>query len=102
VFIYLNVLWRALHKIFKWIKQHLKIKSFWGTSESAVRIQIFTAITAYCMVAIVEHDLQLHRTTYEVLRILSASLLDKTPIKDLFAHEPVYDANDGQLTLNFF
>jgi len=54
------------------------------------------------MIAIVEHDLQLHRTTYEVLRILSASLLDKIPIKDLFAHEPVYDANDGQLTLNFF
>ena len=61
---------------FKWIKQHLKIKSFWGTTESAVRIQIFTAITAYCMVAIVEHDLQLHRSTYEVLRILSVSLLD--------------------------
>ncbi|MCH4147039.1 MAG: IS4 family transposase [Prevotella sp.] len=53
---------------FKWIKQHLKIKSFWGTTESAVRIQIFTAITAYCMVAILEHDLQLHRGTYEVLK----------------------------------
>lgn len=93
--------WRV-ELFFKWIKQHLKIKSFWGTSESAVRIQIFTAIIAYCMVAIVEHDLQLHRSTYEVLRILSASLLDKTPIKDIFAHEPVYNANDGQLTLNFF
>jgi hypothetical protein len=69
---------------FKWIKQHLKIKSFWGTTESAVRIQIFTAITAYCMVAILEHDLQLNRGTYEVLRILSASPLDKTPIKELF------------------
>jgi hypothetical protein len=50
------------------------------------------------MVAIVEHDLKLHRSTYEVLRILSASLLDKTPIKQLFAN----DTGDGQLTLNFF
>ena len=86
---------------FKWIKQHLKIKSFWGTTETAVRIQIYAAITAYCMVAIVEHDLKLHRSTYEVLRILSASLLDKTPIKELFSKEPEYVADDGQLTLNF-
>lgn len=87
---------------FKWIKQHLKIKSFWGTTESAVRIQIFTAITAYCMVAIVEHDLGLHRSTYEVLRILSASLLDKTPIKKLFTNEIADVVDDGQLTLIFF
>ena len=93
--------WRV-ELFFKWIKQHLKIKSFWGTTENAVRIQIFTAITAYCMVAIIEHDLKLHRTTYEVLRILSASLLDKTPIKELFANEPVCDTEDGQLTLNLF
>ncbi len=87
---------------FKWIKQHLKIKSFWGTTESAVRIQIFTAITAYCMVAIVEQELELHRSTYEVLRILSASLLDKTPIKKLFANDTADVVDDGQLTLNFF
>ena len=92
--------WRV-ELFFKWIKQHLKIKSFWGTTETAVRIQIYSAITAYCMVAIVEHDLKLHRSTYEVLRILSASLLDKTPIKELFTKEPEYVANDGQLTLNF-
>ena len=92
--------WRV-ELFFKWIKQHLKIKSFWGTTETAVRIQIFSAITAYCMVAIVEHDLKLHRSTYEVLRILSASLLDKTPIKELFTKEPEYVADDGQLTLNF-
>ena len=86
---------------FKWIKQHLKIKSFWGTTESAVRIQIFTAITAYCMVAIVEHDLQLRRSTYEVLRILSVSLLDKTPIKELFSKNIPDVVDDGQLILNF-
>ena len=92
--------WRV-ELFFKWIKQHLKIKSFWGTTETAVRIQIYSAISAYCMVAIVEHDLKLHRSTYEVLRILSASLLDKTPIKELFTKEPEYVADDGQLTLNF-
>ena len=91
--------WRV--ELFKWIKQHLKIKSFWGTTETAVRIQIYSAITAYCMVAIVEHDLKLHRSTYEVLRILSASLLDKTPIIELFTKEPEYVADDGQLTLNY-
>ena len=92
--------WRV-ELFFKWIKQHLMIKSFWGTTETAVRIQIYSAITAYCMVAIVEHDLKLHRSTYEMLRILSASLLDKTPIKELFTKEPEYVADDGQLTLNF-
>ena len=70
-------------------------------TETAVRIQIYSAITAYCMAAIVEHDLKLHRSTYEVLRILSASLLDKTPIKELFTKEPEYVTDDGQLTLNF-
>ena len=85
----------------KWIKLHLKNKSFWGTTETAVRIQIYSAITAYCMVAIVEHELKLHRNAYEVLRILSVSLLGKTPIKEVFTKEPEYVADDGQLTLNF-
>ena len=69
---------------FKWLKQHLKIKKFWGTTENAVRIQISSAIIAYCLVAIVQHDLQLKRSTYEVLQILSISLMDKTPLVDLF------------------
>lgn len=69
---------------FKWLKQHLKIKKFWGTTENAVRIQISAAIIAYCLVAIVQHDMQLKRSTYEVLQILSISLTDKTPLRDLF------------------
>jgi len=69
---------------FKWLKQHLKIKKFWGTTENAVRIQISAAITAYCLVAIIQHDMQLQRSTYEVLQILSISLTDKTPLKNLF------------------
>ena len=69
---------------FKWLKQHLKIKKFWGTTENAVRIQISAANTAYCLVAIVQHDMQLKRSTYEVLQILSISLTDKTPLRELF------------------
>lgn len=69
---------------FKWIKQHLKIKSFWGTSENAVRIQIYTAIITYCLVAIVGHDLKIERSTYEILQVLGISLLDKTPVNELF------------------
>lgn len=69
---------------FKWLKQHLKIKKFWGTTENAVRIQIYSAICAYCLVAIVQHDMQLERTAYEILQILSMSLTDTTHLKDLF------------------
>ena len=68
----------------KWLKQHLKIKRFWGTTENAVRIQISVAIITYCLVAIVQHDMQLERSAYEVLQILSISLTDKTPLRDLF------------------
>ena len=61
-----------------------KIKRFWGTTENAVRIQISVAIITYCLVAIVQHDMQLKRSTYEVLQILSISLTDKTHLRDLF------------------
>ena len=67
---------------FKWLKQHLKIKRFWGTTEYAVRIQIYAAICAYCLVAIIQHDMQLDRSTYEVLQILSISLTDKTHLRE--------------------
>jgi hypothetical protein len=69
---------------FKWLKQHLRIKKFWGTTENAVRIQIYVAICTYCLVAIVQKDLNLARSTYEVLQILSISLTDKTHLRDLF------------------
>ena len=70
---------------FKWLKQHLKIKKFWGTTENAVRIQIYAAICTYCLVAIVQHDMRLDRSTYEVLQILSISLTDKANLKELFS-----------------
>ena len=69
---------------FKWLKQHLKIKNFWGTAENAVRIQICSAIITYSLVAIVQHNMQLKRSNYEVLQILSISLTDKTTLRDLF------------------
>lgn len=70
---------------FKWLKQHLKIKKFWGTTENAVRIQVYAAICTYCLVAIVQHDMKLDRSTYEVLQILSISLTDKTNLLELFS-----------------
>ena len=79
---------------FKWLKQHLKIKKFWGTTENAVRIQISAAITAYCLVAIVQHDMKLKRSTYEVLQILSISLTDKTPLRELFEKTYSNDVNE--------
>lgn len=90
---------------FKWIKQHLHIKSFWGVTENAVRIQIYAAITAYCLVAIIEHDLKLNRSTFDVLRILSMSLFDKTPIRKLFERpesvDDIIEVRSAQLCFNF-
>ena len=74
----------SVELFFKWIKQHLRIKKFWGTSENAVRIQIYCAIITYCLVAIVQHDMKLERSIYEVLQILGISLTDKTHLRDLF------------------
>lgn len=69
---------------FKWIKQHLKVKSFWGESDNAVRIHIHVAIITYCLIGIIEHDLKLGRSVVQVMRILSSSLLTKDNITELF------------------
>ncbi len=90
---------------FKWIKQHLKVKTFWGNSENAVRIQIYTAIITYCLVAIIGHDLKIGRSTYEILQILGISLLDKTPVKELFTNIDYNDVKElsyNQLSLSLF
>ena len=65
-------------------RNSIKVKKFWGTSENAVKIQNYSAMTTYCLVAIVQHDMQLKRSTYEVLQILSISLTDKTNLRELF------------------
>lgn len=68
---------------FKWMKQHLRIKSFWGTTMNAVKVQIYCANIAYCLGAIVGNKLKVDRSIYEILQILSISLLDKTPVREL-------------------
>lgn len=89
---------------FKWLKQHLKIKKFWGTTENAVKIQVYAAMTAYSLVAIAQHDLKLEISTYEMLQKLSVTLTEKTLLRELFAKPKisnVKDQNDpnGQLIL---
>jgi hypothetical protein len=65
---------------FKWIKQHLRIKAFYGTSENAVKTQVWIAIAVYVLVAIVKKELKLERSLSEILQILSVSLFEKTPV----------------------
>jgi hypothetical protein len=72
---------------FRWIKQHLKIKSFWGTSINAVKIQVYIAIITYTLVSIIKSKLKLEKSTYEILQILSFSLIDKTPINELLTNQ---------------
>lgn len=74
----------SIELFFKWLKQHLKIKKFWGTSENAVRIQIYAAITTYCMMAIVQKKMNVERSIYEMLQIVSISLTDTTDLRTLF------------------
>ncbi len=71
---------------FKWIKQHLRIKAFFDTSDNAVRSQIWIAVTTYVLVAIIKKRLELPQSLYTILQILSTSIFDKTPILSLF-HE---------------
>ena len=90
---------------FKWMKQHLRIKSFWGTTMNAVKVQIYCAIIAYCLVAIVGNKLKVDRSIYEILQILSISLLDKTPVKEILTkcdYKNVKELNYKQLTISGF
>ena len=73
-----------IETFFKWIKQHLKIKSFWGRSINAVKTQIWIAISVYVIVLIVKKKLKLKQSIYEILQILSINIFDKEPINQLF------------------
>ena len=96
--------WRV-ELFFKWMKQHLRIKEFYGNSENTVQIQIYAALSAYCLVAIVEHEMRLEMDTYDVLRILSTSLLTRMPLRDLLDKSKwstdITEPANGQLTINF-
>jgi IS4 transposase len=88
---------------FKWIKQHLKIKSFWGVSENAVRTQIYIANITYTLVVIIKAKLKLKQSPYEILQIMSVSLLDKTHLSSLFEnplYQDVKEQNHIQLKIN--
>jgi transposase len=80
---------------FKWIKQHLRIKAFFGTSENAVRTQIWIAVSIYVLVAIVKKKLQLSQSLHTILQILSVSTFEKTPILQLFS-----DVDDSEINSN--
>ena len=87
---------------FKWIKQHLRIKAFYGTTENAVKTQIWIAISVYVLVAIIKKRLGLHRSLYTILQILSVTLFEKTAILQALSHidyEEQEDDNHNQLIL---
>jgi hypothetical protein len=95
----------AVELFFKWMKQHLKIKSFWGTTLNAVKIQIYCAVIAYCLVAIIGNKLKVDRSIYEILQILSISLLDKAPIKEILTkcdYNNVKELQNKQLIISRF
>jgi Domain of unknown function (DUF4372)/Transposase DDE domain len=87
---------------FKWIKQHLRIKAFYGTSENAVKTQVWIAISVYVLVAIVKKELGIERTLYEMLQILSLTLFEKTPIFQALSEQKTQTSDSGipnQMTL---
>ena len=88
---------------FKWIKQHLKVKTFWGHTENAVKIQLYCAIIAYCLVAIVAKELRIERHIYTILQIVGFSLHDKIPLKQLLTstdYKNVKEPDDNLLLFN--
>ncbi len=87
---------------FKWIKQHLKIKSFWGQSENAVKTQVWIAVSVYVLVAIAKKEFMLQQSLYEILQILSISIFERMPINQLFQQtqkQYFKELNHNQLTL---
>jgi hypothetical protein len=70
---------------FKWIKQHLRIKAFFGTSENAVKLQVWTAVSTYLLVAIMKKEFKLEQTLYTILQVLSVSIFEKMPVIEAFS-----------------
>jgi len=87
---------------FKWIKQHLRIKAFYGTTPNAVKTQVWIAISVYVLVAILKKEHKLEASMYEILQVLGVMLFEKTPVKSLFAND-YYNisgrSSDNQLNL---
>lgn len=88
---------------FKWIKQHLRIKAFYGTSENAVKTQVWIAIAVYVLVAIIKKRLKLEQSLYTILQILSVTLFEKTLLSQAFARNNYTKENDSNYNqLNLF
>jgi hypothetical protein len=88
---------------FKWIKQHLRIKAFYGTSKNAVKTQIWTAISIYLLVAIIKKTLRLEQSIYTILQILRISLFERVPIYQLLTqHDYQKVEPTGYIQLNLF
>jgi IS4 transposase len=84
----------GIELFFKWIKQHLKIQTFWGHSENAVRTQVWIAIATYVLVIIAKKQLKLKQSLYEILQLVSLSAFDRTSIKKLFLNEENQDVKE--------
>lgn len=88
---------------FKWIKQHLRIKKFYGTSENAVKSQIWIAVSVYVLVAIVKKRLNLDASLYTLLQIFSLTLFEKMPIQQAFAgNDPIQNQGENSKQMNLF
>ena len=87
---------------FKWIKQHLKIKTFWGQSENAVKTQVWIAVSMYVLVALAKKKFMLNQSLYEILQIISISIFERMPINQLFQQTQLQyfkEQNSNQLNL---
>jgi hypothetical protein len=87
---------------FKWIKQHLKIKSFWGQSENAVKTQVWIAVSVYVLVAIAKKKFMLKQSLYEILQVLSISIFERMPLNQLFQQTQLQyfkELKDNQLSI---
>ena len=94
--------WR-IELFFKWIKQHLRIKKFYGTSVNSVKIQVWTAISVYVLVAIIKKELGLKQDIYTILQVLSLTLFEKTPILSLFeSYDEPFQRTDSTNQLNLW
>ena len=86
---------------FKWIKQHLRIKKFYGLTENAIQTQIWISISTYVLVAIIKKELKLEHSLYNILQILSVTAFEKMPIAEIFTDIDANPKNEDQLLLKF-
>ncbi len=92
--------WR-IELFFKWIKQHLRIKKFYGLNENAIQTQIWIAISIYVLVAIIKKELKLKHSLYNILQVLSVTAFEKNPIAEMFDEISLQNKNENQMMLRF-